>query len=72
MDWLLSIVSVLWLWMTGNRWRWTWYLSLALNILWIVYAINIQQYGLIPGSIAFCIVAVRNEKQWLKDGVHKR
>lgn len=49
MDWILSVTT--WLVNSGLGWtkgaRWMWFVHAANAVLWIAYAIWIQQYGLI-------------------------
>jgi hypothetical protein len=66
MAWILSATSCLMLWMMGNKSKWGPRLGIANQILWMVYAILIKQYGLIPGVIAYTIIHIRNLIQWEK------
>ena len=60
MDWLLSIITALA--NSGLGWSkgatWAWYVHAVNSILWIGYAILIEQYGLILLSVATIIIDV--------------
>jgi len=52
------------LWMMGNKSKWGPRLGLANQVLWIIYAVTIKEWGLIPGVILYAIVHIRNLIQW--------
>ena len=64
MDWFISALMILWYWLAGNKWKYTWHLSVFVNLVWIVYAITIGEYGLIPSSAIIGGIAVRNLILW--------
>jgi hypothetical protein len=64
MSWVLSFTSALMLWMMGNKSKWGPRLGLANQVLWIIYAVTIKEWGLIPGVILYAIVHIRNLIQW--------
>jgi hypothetical protein len=66
MAWVLSATSCLMLWMMGNKSKWGPRLGIANQILWLVYAILIKEYGLIPGVIAYTVIHIRNLIFWEK------
>jgi hypothetical protein len=67
MDWILSALMIGFYWLNGNKWKWIWFYSIGCNILWIIYAIQIKQYGLIPSSVMIAGVAVRNHLKWTEE-----
>jgi nicotinamide riboside transporter PnuC len=67
MDYIISIISVLVLWLTGNKSVWGMRLGLANQVLWFIYVIVTKQYGLLIGVIAFTIVYIRNLIKWEKE-----
>jgi hypothetical protein len=68
MDWILSILSTIMLWMMGNKNKFAPILGVITQILWIYYAIAIHQYGLLVGTIAYLIVHIRNAIKWNNQG----
>jgi len=48
----------------GNKSKWGPRLGLANQVLWIIYAVTIKEWGLIPGVILYAIVHIRNLIQW--------
>jgi hypothetical protein len=67
MDWILSALMIGFYWLNGDKWKYVWYYLIGCNLLWIYYAIDIKQYGLIPSSTLICAVAVRNLFKWRQD-----
>jgi hypothetical protein len=63
-SWLLSITSGCMLWLMGNKFKWGPRLGLANQVLWIIYAIWLQQWGLLPGVVAYAVIHVRNLAKW--------
>jgi hypothetical protein len=66
MAWILSFTSATMLWLMGNKSKWGPRVGIANQILWLIYAIHIQQWGLIPGVILYAIVHIRNMIEWEK------
>jgi hypothetical protein len=64
MDWFMSAMMIAFYWLTGNKWKHIWIMSMAVNLIWVGYAILIKQYGLIPSSIIILGVSVRNHFKW--------
>jgi hypothetical protein len=52
------------LWLMGNKSKWGPRLGIANQVLWLVYAISIKEWGLIPGVVLYAAVHVRNLIQW--------
>lgn len=68
MDWFLSITTLL---VNGNLgWsrgaRWAWLVHAVNAAIWIVYAVAIEQYGLIALSVV--TIAVDLISAWRKHG----
>ena len=66
MAWLLSITSMVMLYLMGNKSKWGPRLGIANQVLWIVYAVLTKQWGLLPGVIGYTLVHVRNLWRWEK------
>lgn len=67
MSWLISILSILMLWQMGNGNKWGPRLGLATSLLWVVYALQLRQYGLLPGVVVVGAVHFRNMVKWRKN-----
>lgn len=68
MDYAVSALSVVLLWLMGNKWKFAPLFGIAIQGLWIYYAISVKQYGLLIGSVAYLIVHIRNTFKWLREG----
>lgn len=66
MDYILSGLSILILWLMGNKNKYAPILGILGQILWIYYAISLKQYGLLIGTIGYLIVHIRNAIKWNK------
>ena len=62
--WILSGLSAIMLWLMGNRSKWGPRLGLANQVLWVIYAVGLRQWGLLPGIVLYTIVHLRNLLQW--------
>jgi len=64
MQWILSACSILMLWLMGNKNRYAPIFGIFVQILWIIYAISLAQYGLLIGVIGYMFVHIRNTYLW--------
>lgn len=64
MAWILSLTSGVMLWLMGNKSKWGPRVGLANQVLWVVYALWLKQYGLLPGVILYAAIHVRNMARW--------
>jgi hypothetical protein len=64
MDWILSIISMVMLWLMGNKNKYAPLIGILSQVLWIYYAISIKQYGLLIGTIGYLIIHIRNAVKW--------
>ena len=67
MTWLLSITSVIMLWLMGNKNKYAPYVGIGNQVLWVVYVISTKQYGLLLGVLMYLIVHIRNATKWNKE-----
>jgi nicotinamide riboside transporter PnuC len=67
LSYLLSVLSLTSLWLMGNKSVWGIVIGLVNQILWIVYALMLKQYGLLIGVFAYTIIHIRNLKKWTKE-----
>ncbi len=54
-------------WIVGNRWWWGWLVALAMQPVWFVYGLALEQYGLLAHAALFTLVYVRNLRIWWRD-----
>ena len=66
-SYLLSIISLVTLWLIGNKNKAGFVLGLLNQVLWIWYALMLKQYGLLVGVIAYAAIYIRNLIKWSKD-----
>jgi hypothetical protein len=66
-SWLLSAIGLTGLWLAGNRRTLGWQIGLAVQALWITYAIATRQWGFIAASIGYATVNARNLIKWRAD-----
>jgi hypothetical protein len=52
------------LWMMGNKSKYAPLIGIACQILWAIYAIWLQQYGLLISAFAYTGVHIRNYIKW--------
>ena len=64
---VLSAMSLLSLWLMGNKNKLGIVVGLANQLLWVVYALMLKQYGLLIGVIAYTIIHIRNLAKWSKE-----
>lgn len=65
-SYILSAFSLVSLWLMGNKSKYGPIVGLANQILWVIYAINLEEYGLLIGVIAYTIIHIRNLIKWNK------
>lgn len=64
LPWVLSTIT---LWMTfvaGNKHPNTWAIGLVNQLLWLIWIISIQKWGLLPMNIGLWILYYRNHLKW--------
>jgi len=67
MDWLLSLTSCIMLWLMGSKNKWGPVVGLANQVLWYIYAVRLQEWGLLVGITAFTFVHIRNILLWWRE-----
>lgn len=66
-SYILSALSLTSLWLMGNKSIWGIVVGLVNQILWVVYALMLEQYGLLIGVVAYTVIHVRNLLKWTKE-----
>lgn len=66
-SYILSALSLISLWLMGNKSIWGIRIGLLNQVLWIAYALMLKQYGLLIGAFAYTIIHIRNLEKWTDD-----
>jgi hypothetical protein len=66
-SYILSAFSLISLWLMGNKSIWGIRVGLLNQVLWIVYALMLKQYGLLIGVFAYTIIHIRNLEKWTSE-----
>ena len=64
MSWILSATSAAMLWLMGNKSKWGPRLGLLNQVLWIIYSVATEQWGLLPGVALYTAIHLRNIARW--------
>lgn len=64
MDWIISILNIGFLLTTGNKWKFAPLLGFVVCLIWFVYAIQIQKYGLLLSISVGGVIQIRNYLKW--------
>ena len=65
-SWVLTSVGLVGLFLAGRKIWWAWLIGLGAQVLWIVYAVQTQQYGFILSACAYGFVYLINALHWRK------
>ena len=67
LPWVLSALTITVMWLAGNKNSWAWRLSLFNQLLWAVWIVGTEAWGLLPMNLALWIVYGRNHLKWSRD-----
>lgn len=62
-----SVVTVLGMWLAGNKNVLGWYLGIANQALWLTFIIAFEAWGLLPLLVVLLFVYSRNVYRWKKE-----
>jgi hypothetical protein len=65
MTWVLSVSTILNMWLMGNKTIAGPISGLGSQVLWGIYTVNTRQWGLLLSVVVLCAVHVRNLRRWL-------
>jgi len=68
LDWVLSMSSVVVMWLMGNKWRYAPLVGFCRQMLWIYYVCYTKHWGLLLGVLINAIIDIRNLIKWNKNG----
>jgi len=63
-SWMLTVVSIFGLWLSGRNPRAGWVFAACNQQVWLAYAMTTDQWGFAIQSVAFTIMYVRNLMRW--------
>jgi len=64
MSWILSITSVIMLWLMGNKNKYAPFVGIGNQVLWVIYVLMTKQHGLLLGVVMYLVVHIRNAMKW--------
>jgi len=64
MPWLMSLISVISLFKAGSKSQNAWLWMLLSQVLWLIWIPITNNWGLLPGAVAYTVVAIRNHYAW--------
>lgn len=67
LSYVLAIIGIGGMWITGKKNRWGWVVGIVYNALWILYAVGTAQYAFILVCAVFIILYSINFFAWSKD-----
>ncbi len=68
LDWAAMVLSVLAVWMLGNKNKYGFVVFITANIIWVILgAALMHSYGIILGNIFFLVSDTRGFLNWNKD-----
>jgi hypothetical protein len=64
MDWILTMLLLVTLYLSGKNLRSGWAVGIFSQVLWIAYAIATKQYGFLLGAVLVGAMYVKNWFEW--------
>ncbi|WFE44997.1 hypothetical protein [Verrucosispora sp. WMMD1129] len=68
-SWALTLIGLTGWWLTGRRLWHGWAVSLAVQALWLAYALATGQYGFIVAALSYGAMAALNLRRWRRDAL---
>ena len=65
--WILSAITIYMFLLAGNKKKSAWIVGLCNQVLWLIWIITIQSWGLLPMNIALWVIYFRNYIKWSKE-----
>lgn len=66
-SWLLMAVGVTGLYLAGSKRKIGWFIGIAVQLLWVTYAVVTKQWGFIASAIVYGAVNIRNWRRWRRE-----
>ena len=67
LPYILSAFTIYVMLLAGNKNKYTWVIALFNQVLWFLWIVKSESWGLLPGNIALWIVYFRNYIKWKKN-----
>jgi len=64
MPWVLSAFTVLTMILAGRKKHYTWKVGLFAQLLWLVWILASQSWGLLPMNAVLWVIYFRNDREW--------
>lgn len=64
LPWVLSVSTLFQVFLTGNKHRHTWTVGLMNQLLWSIWILSSQTWGMVPMNVGLWIVFYRNHLLW--------
>jgi hypothetical protein len=71
LPWLLSAITIYTMWQAGNKSKWTWAIGGANQVLWFIWILSSESWGLLPMNFAMCIIYARNHLKWNRSNLYE-
>ena len=63
-SWALTLIGITGWWLVGNNRREGFVVGIAVQFLWVAYAITSRHWGLLASAFLYGSVAARNWSRW--------
>lgn len=67
LPWLISGLSILSTILQGNLWKNVWLLNFGVQIIYLIWIFETQNYGFLPLTIVLMVLYIRNHFKWSKN-----
>jgi hypothetical protein len=64
LPWVLSAITLWMTWLAGDKHPKAWLIGLGNQVLWLVFIIAIQKWGLLPMNLGMWALYLRNHLKW--------
>lgn len=64
LPWLISVMTLAFTWLAGDKNRNTWVVGLINQVLWLVWILVDGAWGLLPMNAALWVIYYRNHRRW--------
>jgi hypothetical protein len=65
-SWSLAAIGITGLWLAGSGRKSGWVTGIAVQLLWIAYAVATSQWGFIASALAYGTANTRNLVRWMR------
>lgn len=66
-SWALTLIGATGWWLAGRRLWQGWAVGLAVQFLWLAYALVTRQYGFILAALLYGSIALGNLRRWRRE-----